>query len=75
MSLTAATLFLPPELGQALASGYVAGILTAVNLPCITAWALFGSSLGLVLSRPAARRIFNWMMAVALAATGVLMVT
>jgi threonine/homoserine/homoserine lactone efflux protein len=74
MSLTAATLFLPPELGQALASGYVASILTVVNLPCITVWAVFGSSLGLVLSRPAARRIFNWVMAVALAATGVMMV-
>ena len=74
MSLTAATLFLPPDLGQALASGYVASIVTAVNLPCVTAWALFGSSLGLALSRPTARRIFNWVMAAALAATGVMMV-
>jgi threonine/homoserine/homoserine lactone efflux protein len=74
MSLTAATLFLPPELGQALGSGYVASIVTAVNLPCITAWAVFGSSLGLTLSRPTARRTFNWVMAVALAATGVMMV-
>ena len=74
MSLTAATLFLPPQLGQALASGYVAGIVSVVNLPCITAWAMFGSSLGLVLARPAARRIFNWVMAMALAATGVMMV-
>src|SRR5665213_4585553 len=71
MSLTAATLFLPPQLGQVLGSGYVASIVTAVNLPCITAWAVFGSSLGLVLSRPGARRTFNWVMAVALAATGV----
>src|SRR5580658_5276883 len=74
MSLTAATLFLPPQLGQLLGSGYVASIVTAVNLPCITAWAVFGSSLGLALSRPAPRRIFNWLMAVALAATGVMMV-
>jgi threonine/homoserine/homoserine lactone efflux protein len=74
MSLTAATLFLPPQLGQLLGSGYVASIVTAVNLPCITAWAVFGSSLGLVLSRPGARRAFNWVMAVALAATGVMMV-
>jgi threonine/homoserine/homoserine lactone efflux protein len=74
ISLTAATLFLPPQLGQVLASGYVATIVTAVNLPCITAWALFGSSLGLVLARPAPRRIFNWVMAAALAVTGVMMV-
>ncbi len=74
ISLTAATLFLPPQPGEVLGSGYVASIVTAVNLPCITAWAVFGSSLGLVLSRPGARRTFNWVMAVALAATGVMMV-
>jgi threonine/homoserine/homoserine lactone efflux protein len=75
IALTAATLFLPPDLGQVLASGYVATIVTLVNLPCITVWALFGSSLGLLLTRPAARRTFNWAMAVALAATGIMMVT
>jgi threonine/homoserine/homoserine lactone efflux protein len=75
MSLTAATLFLPPQLGQLLATSYVAGILMLVNLPCATAWTVFGSSLGLALTRPLARRIFNWVMAVALAATGVMMVT
>jgi threonine/homoserine/homoserine lactone efflux protein len=74
ISVTAATLFLPPQLGQLLASGYVTSIVTLVNLPCITVWAVFGSSLGLVLTRPLARRIFNWVMAVALAATGAMMV-
>jgi threonine/homoserine/homoserine lactone efflux protein len=74
MSLTAATLFLPPQLGQVLASSYVTAILVLVNLPCALAWALFGSSLALVLTRPAARRIFNGLMAVALAVTGVMMV-
>jgi threonine/homoserine/homoserine lactone efflux protein len=74
ISITAATLFLPPQLGQVLASGYVAAIVTLVNLPCITVWAVFGSSLGLALKRPVARRAFNWVMAVALAATGVMMV-
>jgi threonine/homoserine/homoserine lactone efflux protein len=74
ISLTAATLFLPPQLGQVLASGYVTSIITLVNLPCTTAWAGFGSSLGLALTRPVARRIFNWVMAAALVATGVMMV-
>ena len=74
ISLTAATLFLPPGLGQVLASGYVASIVALVNLPCITVWAVFGSSLGLTLTRPSARQTFNWVMAVALAATGVMMV-
>jgi threonine/homoserine/homoserine lactone efflux protein len=66
IALTAATLFLPPQLGQ---------FVTLVNLPCITVWAVFGSSLGLILTRPATRRAFNWVMAVALAATGVMMVS
>ena len=74
MSLTAATLFLPAQLGALAASAYVAGILALVNLPCITSWAVFGSSLGLMLRRPAARGVFNAAMAVALAATGLMMV-
>jgi threonine/homoserine/homoserine lactone efflux protein len=75
IAVTAATLFLPPQLGQVLAISYVATIVTLVNLPCITVWALFGSSLGLLLARPAARWIFNWAMAVGLGATGIMMVT
>jgi threonine/homoserine/homoserine lactone efflux protein len=75
ISLTAATLFLPPQLGQLLASSFVTAIVALVNLPCITAWAVFGSSLRLTLTRPVARRTFNGVMAVALAATGVMMVT
>jgi threonine/homoserine/homoserine lactone efflux protein len=74
ISVTAATLFLPPQLGPVLASSYVTAIVAIVNLPCISAWAIFGSSLGLALKRPRARRIFNWVMAVALAATGAMMV-
>jgi threonine/homoserine/homoserine lactone efflux protein len=74
ISVTAATLFLPPQLGQVPASGYVTSIVTLVNLPCSTVWAVFGSSLGLALRRPVARRIFNWLMAAALGATGVMMV-
>jgi threonine/homoserine/homoserine lactone efflux protein len=48
--------------------------LALVNLTGISLWAAFGSSLGLALSRPTARRIFNWVMAVPLAATGALRV-
>jgi threonine/homoserine/homoserine lactone efflux protein len=74
IALTAATLFAPAGLGQLLAIAYVATIVTLVNLPCISVWALFGSSLGLLLTRPAARRTFNWAMAAGLAATGIMMV-
>jgi threonine/homoserine/homoserine lactone efflux protein len=75
ISLTAATLFLPPQLGPILASAFVTSIIALVNLPCITVWAIFGSSLGPALRRPVAHRTFNWVMAAALAATGVMMVT
>jgi threonine/homoserine/homoserine lactone efflux protein len=75
IALTGATLFLPPGERQVFAIAYVTAIVTLVNLPCITVWAVFGSTLGLVLTRPAARRAFNWAMAVALGATGIMMVT
>ena len=43
-------------------------------LPCITVWALFGSSLSTSSRAAASRMAFNAAMAVALAATGVVMV-
>jgi threonine/homoserine/homoserine lactone efflux protein len=50
------------------------GIMVVMNFPCIAVWALFGSSLRRFLERPASRMGFNAAMAVALAATGVIMV-
>ena len=74
MSLTAATLFLPHEFGVLAAGVYMLAIMVVMNLPCIAIWALFGSSLRRFLERPASRMGFNAAMAVALAATGVIMV-
>jgi threonine/homoserine/homoserine lactone efflux protein len=74
IAFTAATLFLPTGLGQVLAITYVTTIVTLVNLPCISLWAVFGSSLGRLLTRSVARRVFNWAMAVALGATAIMMV-
>jgi threonine/homoserine/homoserine lactone efflux protein len=74
MTLTAAALFLPHELGFLTACTYMVGVMAVVNLPCITAWALFGSSLRGFLAKPAGRVAFNAMMAVALAVTGITMV-
>jgi threonine/homoserine/homoserine lactone efflux protein len=74
MTLTAATLFLPRELGVIAADAYMVAVMVLINLPCIAIWALFGSSLRSFLARPASRRGFNAAMAVALAATGVIMV-
>lgn len=75
MSLSAVALFLPTGLGVIQASTYLIGMMVIINLPCISVWALFGSSLRGLLKRRAARLTFNACMAVALAATGVIMVT
>jgi threonine/homoserine/homoserine lactone efflux protein len=74
MTLTAAAMFLPRELGFVTACVYMVGVMALINLPCVTVWALFGSSLRGYLARPTGRIAFNAMMAVALAATGIIMV-
>jgi threonine/homoserine/homoserine lactone efflux protein len=74
MSITAASLFLPHEIGVLAAGAYMLAIMVVMNMPCIAVWALFGSSLRRFLERPASRMGFNAAMAVALTATGVIMV-
>jgi threonine/homoserine/homoserine lactone efflux protein len=75
MTITAATMFLPHELGVLAAGAYMLLIMVVMNMPCIAVWALFGSSLRRFLERPASRLGFNAAMAVALAMTGIIMVT
>jgi threonine/homoserine/homoserine lactone efflux protein len=74
MTITAATLFLPHELGVLAAGAYMLAIMVVMNMPCIAVWALFGSSLRRFLERPAGRMAFNATMAVALAVTGAMMI-
>jgi threonine/homoserine/homoserine lactone efflux protein len=74
MTVTAAALFLPHELGLPSACAYMVAMMALVNLPCITVWALFGSSLRGFLAKPSGRVAFNASMAVALAVTGIAMV-
>ena len=74
MTITAATMFLPHELSVLAAGAYMLFIMVIMNMPCIAVWALFGSSLRRFLEHPAGRLGFNAAMAVALAATGVIMV-
>ncbi len=74
MTLTAATLFLPRDLGLLLRGGYMAGIMEGIGLPCMIVWALFGSSLRGLLAAPRAALAFNVAMALALATTAVMMV-
>jgi threonine/homoserine/homoserine lactone efflux protein len=74
MTLTAATLFLPHELGALASGAYMALVMEGVGVPCMTVWALFGSSLRGVLLEPRGRRVFNVTMALALATTAIMMV-
>jgi len=74
MTVTAATLFLPQDLGLLLRGGYMAGIMEGIGLPCMMVWALFGSSLRGFLAAPRGRLAFNVAMALALATTAVMMV-
>lgn len=74
MTLTAATLFMPPELGPAAAAGYMLLWGVVIPAPCVLVWALFGTSLRAVLARPRGRLAFNSTMALALGVTAVMMV-
>jgi threonine/homoserine/homoserine lactone efflux protein len=74
MTLTAAAMFLPRELGVFTASSYMVGVMAVTNLPCITVWALFGSSMRGFLARPAGRMTFNIVLSLALVVTGIAMV-
>ena len=74
MTVTAATLFLPRELGPLLSGIYMAGTMEGIGLPCMAVWALFGSSLRQLIGAPRGRMLFNVAMALALAMTAVMMV-
>ena len=74
MTVTCATLFLPQELGVFLRGAYMATVMEGVGIPCMAAWALFGSSLKNFLAAPRPRMVFNVVMAVTLAATAIVMV-
>ena len=75
MSLSAVALFLPGGMNTLAASTYLISMMVIINMPCIAVWALFGTALRGLLKRRPARLAFNVSMAVALAATGVIMVT
>jgi threonine/homoserine/homoserine lactone efflux protein len=57
----------PPDLA-------VAGLVClAIGAPCMLVWNIWGAAIEHVLKRPAARRAFNYLMAVLVAATAVWM--
>ena len=73
MTLTAATLFLPRDVGVLAADLYMLAVMGVIMLPSMAVWAIFGSSLRTFLARPRGRVVFNAAMALALAATGITM--
>jgi threonine/homoserine/homoserine lactone efflux protein len=74
MTVTAATLFLPRELGAVASGAYMAGVMEGIGVPCMMVWALFGISLKRFLQGPRGRTAFNVAMALALGTTAVMMV-
>jgi threonine/homoserine/homoserine lactone efflux protein len=74
MTVTAATLFLPRELGALASGAYMVLVMEGIGLPCMALWAMFGSSLRGYIEGPRGRRAFNLAMALALATTAVMMV-
>jgi threonine/homoserine/homoserine lactone efflux protein len=74
MTVTAAAVFLPQQLGPLARAAYMVGITEVIGIPCLVVWALFGSSMRALLAAPRNRRIFNICMAVALSVTALTMV-
>jgi threonine/homoserine/homoserine lactone efflux protein len=68
MAITALSTYLPPNpsLWQV---ALLTAIFTAVNLPAVTTWLVFGSAMRSLLQSPQRMRIFNWSMALALVAS------
>jgi len=72
MAITTAAVFIPRDTPFPRLIAVVGGIFFAVNIPCVSVWALFGSSVRHLLLRPAYRRVFNLTMSILLVLTAVL---
>ncbi len=72
MAMTTAAVFLPRDTPFPHLVAAVGGIFLAVNIPCVSVWALFGSGVRHLLLRPAYRRVFNLTMSILLVLTAVL---
>jgi threonine/homoserine/homoserine lactone efflux protein len=71
IAITTATVFLPQGFTIVTGSALIALVLILVNYPCISLWALFGTAIGRFLTSAFRRRIFNGILALALAVTGI----
>jgi threonine/homoserine/homoserine lactone efflux protein len=72
MAITTAAVFLPRDTPFWQLVAVVGGIFIAVNIPCVSVWALFGSSVRYLLLQPTYRRVFNLTMSFLLVLTAVL---
>jgi threonine/homoserine/homoserine lactone efflux protein len=72
MAITTAAVFLPRGTPFPLLVAAVGGIFLAVNIPCVSAWALFGSGVRHLLLHPPYRRVFNLTMSTLLMLTAIL---
>jgi threonine/homoserine/homoserine lactone efflux protein len=72
MAITAAAVFVPRDTPISRVVLVVGGMFLAVNVPCVSVWALFGSGMRHLLLRPAYRRVFNVTMSALLVLTAIL---
>jgi threonine/homoserine/homoserine lactone efflux protein len=72
MAITAAAVFVPRDTPISSVVLVVGGMFLAVNVPCVSVWALFGSGMRHLLLRPAYRRVFNVTMSALLVLTAIL---
>jgi threonine/homoserine/homoserine lactone efflux protein len=71
MAITTAAVFLPQDTPLSRLILVVGGLFLAVNIPCVSVWALFGSAVRHLLLRPTFRKVFNLTMSILLVLTAV----
>jgi threonine/homoserine/homoserine lactone efflux protein len=72
IAMTTAAVFLPRQGSVAGSTVAVALLFLVINVPCVSLWALFGSSMRRLLTRPRYRRAFNVTMSFLLVVTAVM---
>jgi threonine/homoserine/homoserine lactone efflux protein len=72
MAITTAAVFLPRDTPFSSLAVFVGAMFLAVNIPCVSVWALFGSGMRHLLLRPTYRKVFNLTMSSLLVLTAVL---
>ena len=74
VALTAATAFFPNQENFIIATMFVAGTAPFVCIPAICIWAIFGSSIKLIIKNRKIKKIIEYLLAVLLVITAVIIV-